>query len=59
MPQAIIDQLKEAVDFIRGKYSITPQVGIVLGSGLGNFTNEIEVEKEIAYSDIPYSRFQR
>src|SRR5260221_4322953 len=54
MPQAIMDQLKEAVDFIREKYSIIPRVGIVLGSGLGNFTNEIDIEKEIAYSDIPY-----
>jgi len=54
MSQQVMDQLKEAVDFIRERYSITPRVGIVLGSGLGNFTNEIDVEKEIGYSDIPY-----
>lgn len=53
MPQ-VMDQLKEAVEFIRKQYSSAPHAGIVLGSGLGNFTDEIEVEKEIAYGDIPH-----
>ena len=46
-------QLNEAVKFLRKKYKGQPQVGIVLGSGLGNFTEEIEIEDEINYSDIP------
>lgn len=46
-------QLNEAVKFLRKKYKHVPEVAIVLGSGLGQFTNEIEVEAEIAYSDIP------
>ena len=54
MPQQVMDQIKEAVDFIKKAYPAIPHVGIVLGSGLGNFTNEIEVEKEISYSDIPH-----
>ncbi|MBS1575743.1 MAG: purine-nucleoside phosphorylase [Bacteroidetes bacterium] len=54
MPHPVMDQLKEAVDFIRRQFSATPEVGIILGSGLGNFVHEIEVEKEIAYSDIPH-----
>jgi len=54
MPQQVMDQIKEAVDFIKKGYPPIPHVGIVLGSGLGNFTNEIEVEKEISYSDIPH-----
>lgn len=47
-------EIKEAVDFIRQQYPHAPSVGIVLGSGLGSFTDEIKIEKEILYSDIPH-----
>ena len=46
-------ELKEAAKYLKKQYSHTPQVGIVLGSGLGNFIEEIEVEAEVSYSDIP------
>lgn len=45
--------LNEAVKYLKKHYKHTPEAGIVLGSGLGNFTEEIEVEKEIDYRDIP------
>src|SRR5512147_10317 len=54
MSQPVMEQLKEAVEFIRGRYSGTPGTGIVLGSGLGNFAREIEVEMSIGYEDIPH-----
>ncbi len=47
-------QLKETVKFLHKKYPYQPQVAIVLGSGLGNFSDEIEVGKEIDYHDIPH-----
>lgn len=47
-------ELNEAVKFLQKQYQQAPQVGIVLGSGLGNFTEEIEVEKEVEYKDIPH-----
>lgn len=50
----VLQKINEAVAFIQNIYSQTPAVGIVLGSGLGSFTGEISVEKEIAYSDIPH-----
>ena len=50
----ILRQLEETVEFLKTQYSGTPTVGIVLGSGLGNFIDEIEVEKEVAYGDIPH-----
>ena len=50
----ILQEIEEAVHFIRSVYSGSPRVGIVLGSGLGNLSREITVEKEIAYTDIPH-----
>ena len=49
----MLAQIKEAVHFIQSKYKETPEVGIVLGSGLGSFAEEIEKELEISYADIP------
>jgi purine-nucleoside phosphorylase len=49
----LMKELKETAKFLKKQYKAAPQVGIVLGSGLGNFVNEIEVEKEVAYADIP------
>jgi purine-nucleoside phosphorylase len=53
MARKALKQLNEAVKYLKKKYKYTPEVGIVLGSGLGNFSEEIEIEKEIDYSDIP------
>ncbi len=50
----MIIKIKEAVEFIQSIYAVKPAVGIVLGSGLGSFTAEMKIEKEIAYSDIPH-----
>ena len=49
----MITKINEAVAFIQQVYDGSPVVGIVLGSGLGSFTNEMKVEKEIPYRDIP------
>ena len=50
----MIKEINNTVEFIRSKYSTAPSVGIVLGSGLGSFTDEIEIEFEIMYSNIPH-----
>jgi purine-nucleoside phosphorylase len=54
MDTDILGQLKETAKFLQVQYPNRPSVGIVLGSGLGNFIDEIEVEKEVAYADIPH-----
>lgn len=47
-------QLQQTRTFIHQQYKTAPTIGIVLGSGLGNFINEMNVKKEILYSDIPH-----
>src|SRR4051812_18175475 len=49
-----IEQLTETASYIQKQYSGTPVIGIVLGSGLGNFVRELNIEKEIPYDNIPH-----
>src|SRR5260221_169202 len=50
----LTDHLNETCKIIKTYYDETPVAGIVLGSGLGNFKDEMEVECEIPYEDIPH-----
>ncbi len=50
----LYDQIQEAVAFIRQQTDFAPQFGIILGTGLGNLTDEIDIHYEIDYKDIPH-----
>jgi purine-nucleoside phosphorylase len=50
----VMKEFNDAVKFLQKQYKHTPQAGVVLGSGLSRFTDEIEIEKEVAYKDIPH-----
>ncbi len=50
----LYDQIQEAVSFINNQTDFNPEYGIILGTGLGQLTDEIEVVKEISYSAIPH-----
>jgi len=47
------EKIKQTTAYIKTKTDFQPQIGIVLGSGLGNLGNQIDVEFSIDYSDIP------
>jgi purine-nucleoside phosphorylase len=47
-------QLLEATDYLKPHIVAGTTTGVVLGSGLGNFANEIIVAKEISYDQIPH-----
>ncbi len=42
-----------AVDAVRSKTDVEPDVAVVIGTGLGGLAKEIEVNGEIAYEDLP------
>mgnify|MGYP000300739735 CR=1 FL=1 len=50
----MIEKIKEAVAYIQSRGADQPQIGIVLGTGLGNLASKIEAEEVIEYGDIPH-----
>ncbi|WP_022777179.1 purine-nucleoside phosphorylase [Butyrivibrio sp. AE3009] len=53
MSNAIYEKITKCVEAIREKTSFEPDVALVLGSGLGNYAENIKIEAEISYNDIP------
>lgn len=49
----LLAALHETTAFLQAQYPAKPSVGIILGSGLGQLIDNIEIEKEIPYGDIP------
>lgn len=47
------EKLMKCYEYYRSVTDFVPRVGLVLGSGLGNYAKNMEVVCEIAYSDIP------
>jgi purine-nucleoside phosphorylase len=48
------EKLTETTEFLKKYNTNNSKIAVVLGSGLGNFVQEIVVQNEIPYSDIPY-----
>ncbi|WP_417849936.1 purine-nucleoside phosphorylase [Thalassoglobus sp.] len=50
----LFNQIQEACTTIRSKWDKVPHAGIVLGTGLGGFSGEIDIEAEFDYEEIPH-----
>lgn len=50
----MLAKIKETVSFLESKGFNQPEIGIVLGTGLGQLINEIEILHSIEYTDIPH-----
>lgn len=50
----MIEKVGAAVKFLKEKGFESPEVGIILGTGLGALADEIQVEHEFVYSNIPH-----
>ncbi len=49
----IYEKLVSCVEAVRAKTDFVPKVAIVLGSGLGDYAQQIRVETEVSYEEIP------
>lgn len=47
------EKVQETVSYIKEKTNFTPEYGVILGSGLGGFTNDISIEYTLPYEEIP------
>ena len=50
----LYDQIQEAARTIQQRWSGKPTVGIILGTGLGGFAEDIAAEATIPYGEIPH-----
>ncbi|MCX7705736.1 MAG: purine-nucleoside phosphorylase, partial [bacterium] len=48
-----LEKIKESVKYLKSKIDLTPEIGIILGTGLGKFADKIDKEQVIPYSSIP------
>jgi purine-nucleoside phosphorylase len=49
----MVNQIYATCDYIKEKFNFTPEYGIVLGSGLGDFAEDINIQFTLPYTDIP------
>ncbi len=53
MEKSYLEKIKETAQFIREEVGELPKVAVILGSGLGDLVNHIDIVKEIDYHNIP------
>lgn len=49
----MLEQIKSTASYIQSRINFQPEIGIILGTGLGGLVKEISVEHTIAYEEIP------
>ena len=49
----MLEKFKQTAEFIKNKVNISPEVGVILGSGLGGLANKIIDSIAIPYEEIP------
>lgn len=47
------EQIDQAAAFVRQRTKVKPQIGMILGSGLGGLAREIDADAAIPYAEIP------
>jgi purine-nucleoside phosphorylase len=50
----MIKFIEKTVDYLREKGFENPEIGVILGTGLGQFVDQIDVIAEVSYNHIPH-----
>lgn len=50
----VIDRLTHTVNSLKTRTQIKPKVGVILGSGLGAFVEQVKVEQKIPFHEVPH-----
>ena len=48
------ENIYESYNYLKEKVEIKPEIGIILGSGLGDVVNLLSDKQIISYKDIPF-----
>jgi purine-nucleoside phosphorylase len=54
MASEYVKRIEEAAAAIRTRTRLAPRVGVVLGSGLGDFADALELETVVPFAEIPH-----
>ncbi len=49
----MLKKIQQTVNYLKSRGIVSPEIGIVLGTGLGKLINEVEIIEIIDYKDIP------
>jgi len=49
----MLNKIKETVEYLESRISLKPEIGIILGTGLGGLVNEIDIRHTLPYEFIP------
>ncbi len=49
----MIKFIKESAEFLKNRGFSNPEIGIILGTGLGKFVTQVTIESEMSYNHIP------
>jgi purine-nucleoside phosphorylase len=50
----LFEKVEAAASFIRSRWNRQPKAGVILGTGLGNLVESMQIEAEIDYGEIPH-----
>src|SRR5262245_59275596 len=54
MASELLTQIDEAANALKKRTRLRPEVGVILGTGLGDFADALQAETVVPYAEIPH-----